>query len=246
MTLAGVIAATLAAIAVKPGAHLLARPPRAAPAAVEAHGALRLQDPARDPARTRSIVALFIRLTPGPRSSCSPTCLGLAEVPFRLYMIVSWLCILPWAVAFVVLGKGVFNGNFKLVIYGRGRHRRRDGGHGALRLVRKRYVSKPASIELGGRGPGGPAAYGHGVHPPGEGGARGRRSSPAGSGARCPTCRVQPSGHVYFSLKDAGAQLSAVMFRAQAAMPDREAQGRAAGGGLRQRRRLRAPGPVPA
>jgi exodeoxyribonuclease VII large subunit len=29
--------------------------------------------------------------------------------------------------------------------------------------------------------------------------------------------RVQPSGHVYFSLKDAGAQLSAVMFRAQAA-----------------------------
>jgi exodeoxyribonuclease VII large subunit len=29
--------------------------------------------------------------------------------------------------------------------------------------------------------------------------------------------RVQPSGHVYFSLKDAGAQLSAVMFRMQAA-----------------------------
>jgi len=29
--------------------------------------------------------------------------------------------------------------------------------------------------------------------------------------------RIQPSGHVYFSLKDAGAQLSAVMFRAQAA-----------------------------
>ena len=28
---------------------------------------------------------------------------------------------------------------------------------------------------------------------------------------------VHPSGHVYFSLKDAGAQLSAVMFRAQAA-----------------------------
>jgi exodeoxyribonuclease VII large subunit len=29
--------------------------------------------------------------------------------------------------------------------------------------------------------------------------------------------RIQPSGHVYFSLKDAGAQLSAVMFRGQAA-----------------------------
>jgi len=29
--------------------------------------------------------------------------------------------------------------------------------------------------------------------------------------------RIQPSGHVYFSLKDAGAQVSAVMFRTQAA-----------------------------
>ena len=29
-------------------------------------------------------------------------------------------------------------------------------------------------------------------------------------------CRAQASGHVYFSLKDAGAQLSAVLFRADA------------------------------
>ena len=39
--------------------------------------------------------------------------LGLAEVPFRLYMVVSWLCKLPMAIGAVVLGKGVFNGNFK-------------------------------------------------------------------------------------------------------------------------------------
>ena len=46
--------------------------------------------------------------------------LGLAEVPFRLYMIVSWICILPWAIGAAVLGKGVFNGNFRLVLYGIG------------------------------------------------------------------------------------------------------------------------------
>jgi len=65
-------------------------------------------------------VALFIRLTPGPPFFMQSYMLGLAQVPFRLYMTVSWLCITPWAVAFVVLGKGVFNGNFKLVATGVG------------------------------------------------------------------------------------------------------------------------------
>jgi uncharacterized membrane protein YdjX (TVP38/TMEM64 family) len=46
--------------------------------------------------------------------------LGLAEVPFRLYMIVSWLCVLPWAVGAVVLGRGLFDGNFKVVAMGLG------------------------------------------------------------------------------------------------------------------------------
>jgi uncharacterized membrane protein YdjX (TVP38/TMEM64 family) len=65
-------------------------------------------------------VSLVLRLTPGPPFFMQSYILGLAEVPFRLYMVVSWLCILPWTIAFIVLGKGIFNGNFKLVVYGVG------------------------------------------------------------------------------------------------------------------------------
>lgn len=65
-------------------------------------------------------IALVVRLTPGPPFFVQSYVLGLAEIPFKLYMIVSWLCILPWTIAFIVLGKGLFNGNFTLVIYGAG------------------------------------------------------------------------------------------------------------------------------
>jgi uncharacterized membrane protein YdjX (TVP38/TMEM64 family) len=44
----------------------------------------------------------------------------MAEAPFGLYMVVSWLCQLPWGIGFIVLGKGLFNGNFKMAIYGVG------------------------------------------------------------------------------------------------------------------------------
>jgi uncharacterized membrane protein YdjX (TVP38/TMEM64 family) len=46
--------------------------------------------------------------------------LGLAHMPFRLYMAVSFLCTIPWTLAFVILGKGIFNGNFTLVLTGAG------------------------------------------------------------------------------------------------------------------------------
>jgi uncharacterized membrane protein YdjX (TVP38/TMEM64 family) len=65
-------------------------------------------------------IALVVRLTPGPPFFVQSYLLGLAEMPFKLYMIVSWLCILPLTVAFIVLGKGLFNGNFMLVFYGAG------------------------------------------------------------------------------------------------------------------------------
>jgi len=57
-------------------------------------------------------VALLVRLTPGPPFFFQGYLLGLAEVPFRLYMIVSWLAVLPWAIAFIVLGKAAREGNF--------------------------------------------------------------------------------------------------------------------------------------
>jgi exodeoxyribonuclease VII large subunit len=75
---------------------------------------------------------------------------------------------------------------------------------------------QPASIDLGG---GGPEArpltvteFTRRVKAVLEGGI-----APCWVRGEVSNLRVQPSGHVYFSLKDAGAQLSAVMFRAQAA-----------------------------
>jgi uncharacterized membrane protein YdjX (TVP38/TMEM64 family) len=65
-------------------------------------------------------ISLLVRLTPGPPFFFQSYILGLAEVPFRLYMLVSWLCVLPWAVGAVVLGRGLFDGNFKVAAMGLG------------------------------------------------------------------------------------------------------------------------------
>lgn len=65
-------------------------------------------------------VLLVVRLTPGPPYALQCFVLGVAEAPFRLYMIVSWLAILPWAVGAIVLGKGIFNGNVAGVLIGVG------------------------------------------------------------------------------------------------------------------------------
>jgi exodeoxyribonuclease VII large subunit len=74
----------------------------------------------------------------------------------------------------------------------------------------------PESIELGGDGPGQPrpltvTEFTRRVKAVLEGGI-----GPCWVKGEVSNLRVQPSGHVYFSLKDAGAQLSAVMFRGQA------------------------------
>ena len=56
-------------------------------------------------------VSLLVRLTPGPPFFLQSYLLGLAEVPFRLYMMVSWLAVLPLALSVVVLGKAAREGN---------------------------------------------------------------------------------------------------------------------------------------
>lgn len=65
-------------------------------------------------------VALLVRLTPGPPYALQTAILGVAEVPYRLYMFVSWLAVLPWAVGAIVLGKGLFNGNIAALLAGIG------------------------------------------------------------------------------------------------------------------------------
>jgi uncharacterized membrane protein YdjX (TVP38/TMEM64 family) len=65
-------------------------------------------------------VLLVVRLTPGPPYALQCALLGVAEAPFRLYMIVSWLAVLPWAVGAIVLGQGLLNGNFRVVMIGAG------------------------------------------------------------------------------------------------------------------------------
>lgn len=63
-------------------------------------------------------VTLLVRLTPGPPFVLQCYLLGMAEVPFVLYMLVSWLAVLPWAVGAIVLGQGIMNGNFKIAAVG--------------------------------------------------------------------------------------------------------------------------------
>jgi len=65
-------------------------------------------------------VTLVMRLTPGPPYVVQCYVLGIAEVPFGLYMIVSWVCQAPWVVGFIVLGQGLLNGNFIVAAKGLG------------------------------------------------------------------------------------------------------------------------------
>lgn len=119
MTLGGVLAAVLAAIAVNLAlTHWLAR--RAVRPLLEKLLNRFGYTVPRTTAGNALSVALLVRLTPGPPFFLQSYILGLADVPFRLYMLVSWLCVLPWAVGAVVLGRGVLNGNLKVAAMGLG------------------------------------------------------------------------------------------------------------------------------
>jgi uncharacterized membrane protein YdjX (TVP38/TMEM64 family) len=138
MTMVGVIAAALLAIAVNLGlTYWLARK-ALRPLLSQIAGRYGYSIPRVTSANALS-VALAVRLTPGPPFVMQSYILGLAEVPFRLYMTVSMLAILPWVIAAIVLGKGVFNGNFRMVVYGIGVLMVATI---AIQAMRKRYVAK--------------------------------------------------------------------------------------------------------
>jgi uncharacterized membrane protein YdjX (TVP38/TMEM64 family) len=65
-------------------------------------------------------ITLLVRLTPGPPYALQGFILGCAEVPFRMYMIVAWLGVLPWAIGAIILGRGLFSGNFGTALSGLG------------------------------------------------------------------------------------------------------------------------------
>lgn len=119
MTLGGVIAATLAAIAVNLALTYWMARRAVRPLLERLLKRFGYAVPRVTPDNALSI-ALLVRLTPGPPFFLQGYILGLAEVPFRLYMVVSWLAVLPWAIGAVVLGRGVLNGNFKMAAMGMG------------------------------------------------------------------------------------------------------------------------------
>ena len=63
-------------------------------------------------------VALVVRLTPGPPMILGSCILALAAVPFRLYLVVSWLVALPWICAGVILGHGILEGRLAPALTG--------------------------------------------------------------------------------------------------------------------------------
>lgn len=61
-------------------------------------------------------VVLLVRLTPGVPYAVQAYLLGLAETPFRFYLFVSWLCLLPWVVGPILMGKGIREGSFTKIM----------------------------------------------------------------------------------------------------------------------------------
>lgn len=65
-------------------------------------------------------VAIVVRNTPGPPYFMQGYLLGLGEAPFGLYMIVSWVSVLPWTIAFIMLGKAAREGHIGKIATGVG------------------------------------------------------------------------------------------------------------------------------
>jgi uncharacterized membrane protein YdjX (TVP38/TMEM64 family) len=84
-------------------------------------------------------VLLLVRLTPGPPYALQACLLGVAEAPFRLYMIISWLAVMPWALGGIILGQGIFRGNFKVVVFGLGLL---IAAAAAVHWVRRKYFTR--------------------------------------------------------------------------------------------------------
>ncbi|MEO5958266.1 MAG: VTT domain-containing protein [Opitutaceae bacterium] len=117
MGIGGVIAATLVAIALNLAlAYWLARYAMR-PVLTKLVERFGYEVPRVTPKNALNVL-LIVRLTPGVPYPVQCFVLGIAEMPFRLYMIGSWLAIVPWALGAIILGKGLFNGNYRVAAIG--------------------------------------------------------------------------------------------------------------------------------
>ena len=58
---------------------------------------------------------------------------------FRTYLVASWVCLLPWSIGAIVLGRGFMSGNFKLAATGLGLL---VAAVALVNALRHRYASK--------------------------------------------------------------------------------------------------------
>lgn len=119
LTLPGVVAVALAAVAVQLTLNYVVARHGLRPV-VERLIRRRGYTVPRVTAQNALSVALLVRLTPGPPMFLGSCILAVAETPFRLYLIVSWLVAVPWVIGGVVLGQGLMGGDVKLMAWGIG------------------------------------------------------------------------------------------------------------------------------
>lgn len=119
LTLPGVVAVALAAVAVQLALNYVVARYGLRPV-VERLIRLRGYSVPRVTVKNALSIALLVRLTPGPPMFLGSCILAVAEMPFRLYLVVSWLVAVPWVIGGVVLGQGVLGGDVKLMAWGAG------------------------------------------------------------------------------------------------------------------------------
>lgn len=84
---------------------------------------------------------VILRVTPGPPFPVQSYLLGLAEIPFWRYLIVSFLCIAPMHIAFIIFGEAMLHGKGRVAMITLGVV---VALVAATQLVRKHYGKKRA------------------------------------------------------------------------------------------------------
>jgi uncharacterized membrane protein YdjX (TVP38/TMEM64 family)/phosphatidylglycerophosphate synthase len=151
LTLAGVVGAALVAVGVNIALHYFLARYALRPWLSAVVARWGYQVPSVTAGNALEVV-LLVRLTPGPPLCLGCWVLGIAEAPFRLYLIVSWLITVPWILGGVVLGRGILGGDIKLAAAGLAVL--------AMAIVtvrwlrqRRRMISRAAPLALGPTGP---------------------------------------------------------------------------------------------